>query len=114
MADDMEDETGGGVMVVFSSKLEKRGEIPHSREYVAQALRAQRLIVSEHEPDRKTSQPRYERKLSDSLLQLKPRRVYPSGQKLPRTPVLDAQQMEHTPIDRGSRSRESFFCMSNL
>lgn len=58
MSDLAEDESGGGVMIVFTSDPEKQWEVFEAIRYTTKALRAQQLIVVEHEADSKKKQPR--------------------------------------------------------
>lgn len=44
-----EDESGGGVMIVFSPDPAKRSQVAETMRYTAQALRQHRLIVTEHD-----------------------------------------------------------------
>lgn len=44
-----EDESGGGVMVVFSTDSDKQSEVSEAMRYTAQALRQHSLTVTEHD-----------------------------------------------------------------
>lgn len=55
-----EDESGGGVMIVFSEEPEMRAQVAQALEYTTQALRQHRLLVTQHNEDSasKTPKPR--------------------------------------------------------
>lgn len=44
-----EDESGGGVMIVFSTNSDKQSEVSEAIRHAAQALRRHRLTVTEHD-----------------------------------------------------------------
>lgn len=50
MSDGVE-ENGGGVMLVFSSDPEKRDDVLDALQYIARALTAHQLLVTEHKAD---------------------------------------------------------------
>lgn len=58
MGDVMEDESGGGVMILFSTDPEKQEDVAHAMQYTVQALRTRQLKVTENVSNSKTSQPR--------------------------------------------------------
>lgn len=48
MTDVLDEESGGGVMIVFETDPVKRGEVAAAIEYTTRSLRMNRLIVTEH------------------------------------------------------------------
>lgn len=56
--DGVDDESGGGVMIVFTTERDKLGQAADAMTYTTQALRSHRLIVEEHSAYPKTTQPR--------------------------------------------------------
>lgn len=54
-----EDESGGGVMILFTSDPARQWEVLDAIKYATKALKAQQLIVTEHDADSKKMQPRY-------------------------------------------------------
>lgn len=63
-----EEETGGGVVIVFTSDSAKRAELSDAVRWITQALEAQRLIVSRHDPEPKSSHSRSAPKPQNKLL----------------------------------------------
>lgn len=59
MSDTGEDESAGGVIIIFTADPAKQWEVLDAIKYTTKALRAQQLIVTEHDADSKKMQPRY-------------------------------------------------------
>lgn len=59
MGDTGEDESAGGVMLIFTSDPARQWEVLDAIKYTTKALKAQQLIVTEHDADSKKMQPRY-------------------------------------------------------
>ena len=53
-----DEETGGGVMIVFTSDPAKEAELFDAKDWITQALSSQQLIVSKHEGDPEKSHSR--------------------------------------------------------
>lgn len=88
-----EEETGGGVVIVFTSDSAKRAELFNAMEWITQALKAQRLIVSRHDAEPNSSHSRSAPKPQNKLLH----RVIPCN----------PNSITDSPMNRASLSRNS-------